>query len=439
MNIPVFNCFIILLFHLSSFSQSTSFCTFTDVKTQKQMRLEYTVNSSSQNNIFETSYLLFDKNSFPFKAVTVSNNTVEKKIYISVRELNTGKEELNYPYKYSEFAGLVVTEFSDNVSELNKPYNYLYLLSFESESKQRMELHFLSDLDNYTLLFKPVSDDKMKQNKIFLQQIEGYKKLLKEQEEKRKQEEYLLRKVDSLVEIKLQQKLLEDTKTKTSSTVSNYSPPRQLSFREKYPDYEPSPFVSKLLEDATQFYQRFKKDSLDAERTKQKIIDEIRREDPNLLIYTDREISYSTSLSLSGNTKNSLAWLLNKSSEYFGEVQQKLKEGRGFQKFKNGNYLLGKFTGDYLINGYSFLKDTNVGDYFGDFVEFKKTGYGELKDLMGDIKVGKFNDSELKNGYIKQLSTDGFQYIKVENGIYLGADNMNGQYFFEQVQKLKNN
>lgn len=61
------------------------------------MPLEYTVNSSSQNNIFETSYLLFDKNSFPYKAVTVTNNTVEKKIYISVRELNTGKEELNYP------------------------------------------------------------------------------------------------------------------------------------------------------------------------------------------------------------------------------------------------------------------------------------------------------------------------------------------------------
>lgn len=155
-----------------------------------------------------------------------------------------------------------------------------------------------------------------------MQQIESYKILLKEQDEKRKQEEYLQRKVDSLVELKLQQKLSEDTTLKTANSNSTYSPTKQLSFREKYPDYDPSSFVANQLEYATQFYKRFRKDSIDAEQMKQKIKDEIRREAPELLKYSDREVSYRVTVSISGNTINNVIWLLNKTSEYFGETQQ---------------------------------------------------------------------------------------------------------------------
>jgi pimeloyl-CoA synthetase len=100
---------------------------------------------------------------------------------------------------------------------------------------------------------------------------------------------------------------------------------------------------------------------------------------------------------------------------------------------------LGIFAGDYFSSGVALLNSSDDGDYFGDYVAVKKTGYGELKDLVGDVKLGRFLNGELQNGYIQQRTASGFQYIKIQNGINFGADNMNGQYFFEQVQELKNN
>ncbi|HRP38271.1 MAG TPA: hypothetical protein PLM55_01185 [Chitinophagales bacterium] len=433
---------LLLFFTFPIFSQTANYCTITDVNTQKQMRLEYSVSSKEQGNVFETSYLILDKNNFPFKAVTVTNNTSEHKIYMSVRELTTGKEELNYPYKYSEFAGLLMNELYDTVSVLNKPYNYLYLLAFKNEKKQNAELFFISHLENYTIQFGTVSDEKMKQNKSYLQQVNEYRKLLKEQEEKKKEEEALNRKIDSLVQIRIDQKLGEITtpvkdNNNNNSKIEPPKPPIPLSFREKHPEFEPSEFVISLLNEASNFFTSYKKDSVKLYQIKNAIINDIKSNNPALLNNLNRELSYTAKGISSEKEHGNYTWLHNKEYDYYGEIEQNIKHGYGLQLFADKNFYLGNFANDYLTTGYARLNGTVTGDYFGGFTNFKNTGYGELKNNPQALSVGTFKNSVLQNGFIRQTTPNGTQYTKVVNGNNEGEDNQNGEYFFEQIAKLK--
>jgi len=438
-------CLFFILFISSSnllFAQVKTYAVITDINTQKQLKLEYAVTKKvTAGTLFETTYLISDKNGFPYKAVVITNDTKGKKINISARELLSGKEELSYPYKYDEYTGLIVNELYDTVTVLNKPYNYLYLVSFADTKKEDVDLHCLSDLENYTIVFSSISDEKMKQNKDYLKQLAEYLKLLSVQEEKRKEEEELMKKVDSLVALKVKIALESESIPKSKPTNESTAvkveenKPTTVSFS----NFTPSTNAVKVISEIQKFYERYRQDSTVCYSFKYAILNDVRASNPTLLKNNNNEIYYSISSTMNGNSvSNSKAWILNKDHEYFGGVNQKIKEGKGVQLFKNGSFFIGNFTSDYLLSGFAFLKAPLEGEYFGDFVNFKKTGLGEFKDVTGDVKLGIFKNAELVSGYIKrELFPGNYKYLQVENSELIGEDNQNGEFVFKTLADIK--
>lgn len=90
-----------------------------------------------------------------------------------------------------------------------------------------------------------------------------------------------------------------------------------------------------------------------------------------------------------------------------------------------------------MATGYARLNGTDTGDYFGGFANFKNNDYGELKNDSQTFSVGTFKNSVLQNGFIRQTTPNGTQYTKVVNGNNEGEDKQNGEYFFEQIAKIK--
>ena len=117
--------------------------------------------------------------------------------------------------------------------------------------------------------------------------------------------------------------------------------------------------------------------------------------------------------------KNKTSIILSDKSKYKGDLYNKIPDGRGTQKYKNGD----TFQGYYLMgkkHGLGELK-TEKFIYFGNFENDKVSGFGNMDYKNGDKYVGNFSNG-LYDGKGKLVKNG-----KVFNGIF-----NNGNYIGEE-------
>lgn len=119
------------------------------------------------------------------------------------------------------------------------------------------------------------------------------------------------------------------------------------------------------------------------------------------------------------NFENKESIILPDKSKYKGDLYNKQPDGRGMQKWENGN----EFQGYYLMgkkNGLGELK-TEKYVYFGNFENDKISGFGNMDFTNGDKYVGNFSNG-LFDGKGKLLKDDKIFNGIFNNGEYIGKE-----------------
>ena len=112
------------------------------------------------------------------------------------------------------------------------------------------------------------------------------------------------------------------------------------------------------------------------------------------------EIIYEGEL-VDGKCEGKGKYIFETGDYYIGEFKNGLREGKGFQYYKNKNYQYEGMWKDDKRNGHGKYYYEN-GDYFiGFWKDNKKVGKGELYDKNGEINIGgdvdHINTEEEKN------------------------------------------
>ncbi|MBL0310545.1 MAG: hypothetical protein IPP77_12990 [Bacteroidetes bacterium] len=130
--------------------------------------------------------------------------------------------------------------------------------------------------------------------------------------------------------------------------------------------------------------------------------------------------------------------LKNEAYEYCGGYNEGKKSGIGWLKYQNGNFDLGIFANDVLMNGASLDNNKNGEIFFGSYLEGQRTGYGELRIKNGSKYSGEFTNGRLTSGYTKEVDPFGFiSYSRVDKGLKTPVDSTVTEKLFNTL--LKNN
>ena len=406
------------------YAQSKMLCTYTDVNTQKKTQLKFTREEKKlTDGNFETSYLVIDEKGYPFKAIVVTNNTSNKRVDISVREMQSGKVEVNYSRVYNEFSGLIFNGDTDSIAELPLSYNNKYLVSFDDASKTYVGLHFLSNIPSYTFNLSSVSNDIIKQNAALLLQVHNYKVLQRAEREKAQQQQEFLHQIDSIADVKIKYAMdsISEKRRVVNEVKQTNSPPQAI--------FSPSFLAANILIDAEMFYKKLNVDSMYCNGIKKLLLDIAQKKKPKLLSNPDKNFNYRV-----GHKE----WRKKSDYEYFGEVggpHLSFKHGTGFLRHVNGDYFLGEFR-DAFYRGAAKVADT-LGVYFGSYEKYKRNGYVEFYFSNSDIAIGFFEKGVIKEGYVRRKESAVFNYFYIQNGKAKEQDNLNGEYVFSKVASLR--
>lgn len=132
--------------------------------------------------------------------------------------------------------------------------------------------------------------------------------------------------------------------------------------------------------------------------------------------------------------------LKNEAYEYCGGFNAGKKNGIGWLRYKNGNFDLGVFRDDALMNGARLDNSTAGETFFGNYREGQRSGYGELRYQTGARYCGEFANGNLVRGYTKEVDPFGFTtYSRIDNGLKMPADSVSSENFFNALAKSKSN
>lgn len=127
--------------------------------------------------------------------------------------------------------------------------------------------------------------------------------------------------------------------------------------------------------------------------------------------------------------------LKNEAYEYCGGFIEGRKNGIGWLKYKNGNFDLGVFRDDALMNGASLDNRQNGETFFGNYQNGQRTGYGELRNASGGKYCGEFVNGRLVRGYAKETDPFGFtSYARIDGSRKIPTDSLTSENFFNSIQ-----
>ncbi len=167
---------------------------------------------------------------------------------------------------------------------------------------------------------------------------------------------------------------------------------------------------------------------------KEKLINELNSQNPNLLNYNkyieNIEKSLSNNKLINNNTKKNIKNLKLKLTQNKDLIIgfQNLKTNNikyGIQYSQNGDYYIGEFLNNKKNgNGISILKNGTI--YEGTFKNNKHNGYGKLIQIDGEIFIGEWKDGKIEGSGIR-YHNNGDKYIgNYKNNLKNGE----GNYFF---------
>ncbi|MCW5906661.1 MAG: hypothetical protein KIS94_02295 [Chitinophagales bacterium] len=389
------------------------------------------------STVYKTVYYVFDNNKLPFKAVTVANNTEQQNIAITINELKSGTQEKIYVAAYNRFSGLILSEEGDSMIQLSKPYDYLYLLSFTGPEKTYLQLHYISSLDEYSLLISTITDSVLSANREYLKQSAYYKQFLTEQQRKEAERIAREKEIDSLVNLKLNNILSQDKKTERLP-----SEPEQKN-HPKSDTVTQSGIQDMIFQSAQEYIERYKKDSLGVLRIREIILERLSRlaynpsdnkysidNDGNIfyggnaqaregdgILVKDNQLIYSGVFSKGQFVSGQVYLRYKKGNAYTGNFANAQPKGLGKWDYPSGEMELGIFDGNVLQNGVVRRVDSLGNSYRGNIEGERRNGFGVFTTKTGNVYLGIFESDVLKHGYISQ--TDDFalkSYFTVTNG-----------------------
>lgn len=382
--IPVYLFVLFSVISICSVAQTQ--CNITQIRTGTTQKLVYTVSKNSPaTGKFHSGYMVTDKNGTPYKIFKVSNNTTEREISIEMMDGKTGQKDEDYTFSYSPFAGLVLNPDGDSITALRKPYEYLYLISFEDEKKQFVNLHFLTKIADYSVLFSTVSDSLMRQNKAMLQQIALYKVMLEQQqaeqkisEQKRLEQEAQQRHLDSLIAVRVNQELAAEREKLQLQKQMLDSIEKEKTIIKPFSN-------DNIIVGIDSLCKQFVADSMRVEKILEEINEEIRRH-PSEESEVDGDNRYA------GDKKNG-SW-----------------QGNGLMIVANRKIYKGIFENSQFISGVVFLRYEKGDQYCGEYSHAMPRGFGKYRSANGDLSLGYFNSGGFERGIVSKTYGDGSYY-----------------------------
>ncbi len=374
-------CFV----RLDTYSQVSSQCKITSIQSGIVQKLNYSVSKAVADGVkYNTTYMVTDKSGIPYKIFKVSNNVKDKEVYIEIQN-KTGELEDNYPISYSQFAGMILIPENEQVTFLIKPYSYLYVLSFEDEKKQFVNLHFITKLADYSASFSSVSDSLLARNKEMLHQIELYKGVLLQQEATRKADE--------------EKRLEHEAAQRREDSIVNLRVNRELAA-----EREKLQLQKEIL------------DSIEKEKTAKKVIS-----NDNIIVGIDslcrQFISDSIKVKkMEDDINNAIRKYSNEESDidgdrrYKGDKKNGSWQGNGLMIVANRKIYKGIFENGQFVSGFVILKYEKGDQYCGEYSYATPRGFGKLATTNEDLSLGYFGAGGFERGIIRKTYTDGSNY-----------------------------